>query len=209
MQDWVFDIVESTGLFGVFLLMLLETVFPPIPSEVIMPVAGVLAARGGMGLGGVILAGTAGAMAGNLFWYALARMIGLHRFRPLIERYGRWLTLDWPEVERAQGLFRRFGGPIVMIGRVLPTIRSVISIPAGVLRMRLIRFFVWSAVGTAAWSSGLAIAGWVLGRRFSNIEQFLGPLSTGIILLIVLIYIWRQATWHRRHVAADKPDVGE
>lgn len=201
MQNWVFDVVESAGLFGVFLLMLLETVFPPIPSEVIMPVAGVVAARGEMSLAGVIAAGTAGAMAGNVFWYAVARIIGIDRFRPLIERFGRWLTLDWPEVERAQGLFGRFGGPIVMVGRVIPTVRSVISIPAGIIRMNLGRFFIWSTIGTTVWSAGLAIAGWLLGRQFDSIEKFLGPISTAVIVLIVLTYVWRQATWSRRHKA--------
>lgn len=198
MDEWVFRLVEGGGAAGIFLLMLLETVFPPIPSEVIMPVAGVVAARGDISLPGVILAGTAGAMAGNLFWYLVARMIGLDRFRPLIERHGRWLTLDWPEVERAQQLFGRFGAAIVMVGRIIPTIRSVVSLPAGLIRMRLPSFLFWSTVGTAIWSSGLAIAGWVLGRQFEQIETYIGPISTGVIVLIVLIYIWRQLTWHRR-----------
>jgi len=199
MDEWVFELVEGGGLAGIFLLMLLETVFPPIPSEVIMPVAGVVAARGDLSLAGVILSGTAGAMAGNLFWYGVARMIGLHRFRPLIERYGRWLTLDWPEVERAQGLFTRFGAAIVGFGRMIPTIRSVVSLPAGLVRMRLPGFLVWSTIGTVIWSAGLAIAGWVLGRQFGEIERFIGPVSTGVIVLVVVIYIWRQLTWGRRH----------
>lgn len=163
-----------------------------------MPVAGVVAARGDISLLSVILAGTAGAMAGNLFWYLVARLIGLDRFRPFIERYGRWLTLDWPEVERAQQLFGRFGAAIVMIGRIIPTIRSVVSLPAGLIRMRLPSFLLWSTLGTAIWSSGLAVAGWVLGRQFEQIETYIGPISTGVIVLIVLIYIWRQLTWHRR-----------
>jgi membrane protein DedA with SNARE-associated domain len=204
MQNWVFDIVESAGPFGVFLLMLLETIFPPIPSEVIMPVAGVVAARGDMSLAAVIIAGTAGAMAGNLFWYVVARIIGIERFRPLIERHGRWLTLDWPEVERAQWLFGRFGGPIVMVGRIIPTVRSVISIPAGMLKMKLAGFFVWSTIGTIVWSAGLAIAGWLLGRRFENIEQFLGPISILVIVLIIAIYVWRQITWSRRNPPVAK-----
>ena len=208
MDEWVFQLVEGGGLAGIFLLMLLETVFPPIPSEVIMPVAGVVAARGDIPLVGVILAGTAGAMAGNFIWYLVARLIGLHRFRPFIERHGRWLTLDWPEVERAQELFGRFGGAIVMFGRVIPTVRSVVSLPAGLVRMRLPSFLVWSTVGTAVWSSGLAIAGWLLGRQFEQIETVIGPISTGVIVLIVAVYVWRQLTWNRRHrhAAAAPPE---
>lgn len=199
MDDWIFRLIDSGGLLGIFLLMLLETVFPPIPSEVIMPVAGLAAANGPLSLGGVIAAGTAGAMAGNLFWYLVARVVGLDRFRPLIVRYGRWLTIDWPDVERTQRLFGRFGGVIVMFGRVIPTIRSVVSLPAGLVRMRLASFLVWSTIGTAVWSSALAVAGWMLGRQLGRIEEIIGPVSTVVIVLIIAIYVWRQLTWHRRH----------
>src|SRR5687767_11161229 len=113
MNDWVIRLIDATGYAGVFLLMLLETVFPPIPSEVIMPVAGIRAANGPMSLGGVIASGTAGAMTGNLLWYLLARSVGLERFKTFIDRHGRWLTLDWYEVEKVQRAFGRFGAGIV------------------------------------------------------------------------------------------------
>ena len=199
MTDWVIRLIEQAGYFGVALLMFLETVFPPIPSEVIMPIAGVAAANGSMTLWGVIIAGTLGAMSGNFFWYVVARMIGVERFRPFIERHGRWLTLDWYDVEKAERLFGRFGPVLVGVGRMMPTIRSVISIPAGLLHMRLGTFLIWSAIGTAGWSSALAVTGYLLGRRFGEIDHILGPLSSAVIGLIVLTYIWRQLTWRRRH----------
>src|SRR3712207_4895580 len=105
MADWVIRLIDATGYGGVFLLMFLETVFPPIPSEVVMPVAGIRAAHGPMNLGGVVASGTAGAMAGNLVWYLVARWVGLARFRPFIERHGRWLTMDWCDVERVETMF--------------------------------------------------------------------------------------------------------
>ena len=199
MGDWVIRLIDQTGYVGIFFLMMAETVFPPIPSEVIMPVAGVRAAGGPMTLPGVIAAGTAGAMFGNFFWYLLARVIGMKRFRPFIESYGRWLTMDWPDVEKAERLFGRFGSLIVFFGRLLPTIRSIVSIPAGLLRMRLRSFLLWSTVGTVAWTSVLAIAGYWLGSEFDNVERVVGPVSSGIIALIVLAYIWRQLTWRKRH----------
>jgi len=199
MGDWTIRLIDQTGYVGIFLLMFLETVFPPIPSEVIMPVAGARAARGPLTLWGVIASGTAGAMLGNLFWYALARVIGMKRFRPFIESYGRWLTMDWDDVEKAEKLFGRFGGTIVSLGRMLPTIRSVISIPAGLLNMRLKSFFLWSTLGTTIWTAVLATAGWGLGMAFDDIEKILGPLSAAIIVLIVVAYVWRQLTWRRRH----------
>ena len=199
MSDWVIDLIEQTGYVGVFLLMFLETVFPPVPSEVIMPIAGLGAARGQMTLWGVILSGTGGAMFGNFFWYLLARVIGIDRFRPFIERHGRWLTLDWYDVEKAERLFGRFGGVVVGLGRMLPTIRSVVSIPAGLLHMRLKTFLVWSTIGTATWSSALAVAGYLLGQQFRDIEKVVGPLSAIVIGLIVAAYLWRQLTWRNRH----------
>jgi membrane protein DedA with SNARE-associated domain len=199
MSDWVIELIKQTGYIGVFLLMFLETVFPPVPSEVIMPIAGLSAARGDLTLWGVIVSGTAGAMFGNFFWYLLARVIGIERFRPFIERHGRWLTLDWYDVEKAERLFGRFGSIVVGVGRMLPTVRSVVSVPAGLLHMRLKSFLIWSTVGTAGWSSALALAGYLLGQQFSDIEKVIGPLSMGIIALIVGAYIWRQLTWRRRH----------
>jgi membrane protein DedA with SNARE-associated domain len=204
MSDWVIRLIDSTGYAGIFLLMLLETVFPPIPSEIVMPVAGLRAVEGPMSLAGVIAAGTAGAMAGNLFWYLLARWIGLHRFRRFIERRGRWLTMDWLDIERVERLFGRFGGIVVMFGRLLPTIRSVVSLPAGMVRMRLHIFLFWSTVGTAAWTAVLAAAGFVLGQNFDRVDEVIGPVSSGIVVLIVLAYVWRQATWHRRHLGEEE-----
>jgi membrane protein DedA with SNARE-associated domain len=138
-------------------------------------------------------------MFGNFFWYLLARVIGIERFRPFIEKHGRWLTLDWPDVEKSERLFGRYGGVVVGLGRMLPTVRSVVSIPAGLLHMRLKGFLLWSTIGTTAWSSALALAGYLLGQQFDDIEKVMGPLSAAVIGLIVLAYVYRQLTWRKRH----------
>ena len=198
MTDWVIRLIDGTGYAGVYLLMLLETVFPPVPSEVIMPVAGLRAANGPMSIGGVIAAGTGGAMTGNLFWYLVARWVGAGRLKRFVVRHGRWLALDWCDVEKIEKLFGRFGPWVVMLGRMLPTARTMISVPAGFLRMNLGRFFLWSAIGTAVWSAVLALTGYLLGMQFGQVEKIVGPISSGIIALIVLGYIWRQLTWDQR-----------
>jgi membrane protein DedA with SNARE-associated domain len=195
MSDWIVELIQQTGYLGVAFLMFLETVFPPIPSEVIMALAGLSASKGEMTLWGVILSGTGGAMLGNYFWYLVARVIGVERFRPLIERHGRWLTMDWAEVERGERLFARYGAAYVFFGRMLPTIRSLISIPAGLLKLRLSTFVIWSTLGTAGWTTILAVAGYQLGQNFGEIETYVGPVSTAIIVLIVLGYVWRLITW--------------
>ncbi len=195
MSDWIIRFVEETGYLGVAMLMFIETVFPPVPSEVIMSIAGMHAGQGKMSLPVVIAVGTSGAMLGNYFWYLVARLIGIDRLRTMIERYGRWLTLDWPEVERAQRLFNKHGAVIVCIGRMLPTLRSLMSIPAGLLRMKQSTFLIWSTIGTAGWTALLASAGWLLGRNFRNIEDFVGPISLIVIGGIIVAYVWRVITW--------------
>lgn len=195
MSDWIVNLIDQSGYLGVAFLMFLETMFPPIPSEVIMPIAGVHAARGDMSLGLVIASGTAGAMLGNYFWYLAARVIGVERFRPFIERFGRWLTIDWHEVERAEKLFGRYGSAFVFFARMLPTLRSLISIPAGLLHMRLSTFVIWSTIGTAGWTSLLALSGWMLGRNVDKVDNFVGPVSSAVIILIVAAYLWRVIFW--------------
>jgi membrane protein DedA with SNARE-associated domain len=191
MGDWVIRMIEQSGYLGVGFLMFLETIFPPIPSEVIMPVAGVAAARGDMSLGGVIAAGTAGAMLGNIVWYLAARALGIVRFKPLIDRYGRWITMNWEEVERAERWFRRNGTFFVFLGRMLPTVRSLVSVPAGLLKMRFKTFFLASTVGTLGWTSALAYAGYRLREEFTEVDAWLGPVSTAIIVTLAIGYLWR------------------
>ena len=196
MDDWIIRLVNDTGYLGVALLMFLETVFPPVPSEVIMTVAGVSAARGNMTFGGVVASGTAGAMLGNYLWFLLAIKFGKERLQRLLEKHGRWLTLHWTDVERGQNLFSKYGAIIVLLARMLPTFRSLISIPAGIFKMSHRRFLVFSAIGTAGWSAALAGAGYVLGSQFAGVEKILGPLSTAIIALIVISYFWRLWRWN-------------
>ncbi len=191
MSDWVIRLIEQAGLLGVGFLMFLETLFPPIPSEVIMPVAGLAAAKGKLGLGGVIASGTAGAMLGNIFWYLAARALGILRLKPFILRWGRWLTIEWHEIERAERLFGTRGWLIVGLGRLLPTIRSIVSVPAGLLKMRFLTFLVASTVGTAIWTALLAGAGFKLGEHYQDVDKWIGPLSNVIIVALVAAYGWR------------------
>jgi membrane protein DedA with SNARE-associated domain len=203
MDDWIIHLVNSTSYWGVAFLMFIETVFPPVPSEVIMTVAGVSAARGNMTLAGVVASGTCGAMVGNYLWFWLAIKFGPKRLKPFLAKYGRWLTLHWTDVERGQTLFSKYGAIIVLIARMLPTLRSLISIPAGIFQMSHLRFLLFSTIGTAGWSAALAGAGYALGSQFSDVEKILGPLSTGIIALIIVGYIWRLIRWKPKTAIPD------
>ena len=131
MASWIEAIVETTGVVGIGLLMLLENLFPPIPSELIMPLAGYTAAQGKANILLVILAGTVGSLAGGFFWYALGRWIGEERLKWLADRYGRWLTMSRADVDKADDWFDAHGHWAVLFGRLVPTVRTLISIPAG------------------------------------------------------------------------------
>lgn len=198
MDSWLTDLIEQTGYLGVAFLMFLETVFPPIPSEVIMSLAGFQATQGEMTLVGVITAGTAGAMFGNTFWYLVARAYGYERFKKLTTRHGRWLTINPAEVDHAQTWFDRWGAAAVGVGRIIPTARSLISVPAGILKMSLSRFFFYSLIGTAAWTAVLAAAGYALGKAYADAARFIDTVATVVMVLIVMIYVYRFATYDRR-----------
>ena len=146
MSDWVVRLIEQSGYLGVGFLMFLETIFPPIPSEVIMPVAGMAAAQGKMSLTLTIVSGTTGAMFGNIVWYLAARALGHDRLKPIVQRYGKWLTVNWRDVQRAHRWFDDHGVAMVFFGRLIPAIRSIISIPAGLLDMRFRNFFIASTL---------------------------------------------------------------
>ena len=194
MNNWVVGLIEQSGYLGVGFLMFLETIFPPIPSEIIMPVAGVTAAEGRLQLWLVVLAGTAGAMLGNIFWYLAARALGIQRLKPIIQKHGRWLTLNWREVQRAHDWMDRHGAAFVLLGRLLPTVRSLVSIPAGLLDMRFRTFLLASTVGTLAWSTILALAGFRLRSDFTEIDQYVAPAADAVLVLMVVVYLWRLLT---------------
>ena len=198
MFDWIASLIDAIGPWGVGLLMLLENVFPPIPSELIMPLAGFLAAQGKMGLVVAVVAGTLGSLAGASFWYAIGRAVGAERLRRWAEAHGRWLTLSPEDIDNAQHWFERYGSHAVFFGRLVPTVRTLISVPAGLARRPLPRFLLWSGLGSLLWTSLLAGAGYLLQARYDKVEHWINPLSTLVVAAIVLIYVWRVATWKRR-----------
>ncbi len=191
MTDWIIDLVDTMGYMGIIFLMFLENLFPPIPSEVIMPLAGFGAADGKYGLVFVIIASLAGTLAGALFWYALARRIGDERLRRWADRHGRWITLSGADIRKMENWFCRHGNWAVPLAHLVPGLRTLISIPAGVFAMPPVRFVLLSAVGAGVWTSALAVAGYLLGEGFEGVEKYLGPISTAIMAALLLYYLWR------------------
>ena len=191
MADWITGLIDDHGYPALAALMFLENIFPPIPSELIMPFAGYVVARGGIDPIGAVLAGSAGSLLGALAWYAIGYWLGAERVTALAKRHGRWLTISESDVDRAQRWFDRHGGAAVCIGRLIPAIRSVISAPAGIARMSATKFLLWSSIGTVAWTSLLTALGYFLGKRFTQVEAWLTPVSWAIVLLAVGGYVYR------------------
>lgn len=193
--DIIPDIIEKFGYLGVFLLMLFEAVFPPVPSEIIMPLAGAVAAKHSLTLWGVILSGTLGALLGAVFWFGIAWALGLDRFENFLLRYGRIFTLDERTIRHGRVLFEKYGGVIVGVGRLIPGVRSVISVPAGLVRMRTSTFILYSFAGYLLAVIGLTVAGYLLGARFPVVHQAMGPVSTAILAICLIVYFYRVLMW--------------
>jgi membrane protein DedA with SNARE-associated domain len=196
--EWISDAVERMGYAGVALFMFLENIFPPIPSEVIMPVAGFVAARGGMDFWLAVVVGSLASLVGAVVWYVVGRRIGERRLRAWVGAHGRWLALSVEDVDRAQEWFRRRGTAAVLIGRLVPAVRTFVSLPAGFARMSFARFLLLSAVGTFLWALALAWAGNVLEANYDRVEKFLSPATWIVLGAILVAYVWRVARWRRR-----------
>lgn len=189
------QLIERGGYAGILLLTFIETIFPPIPSELFMPMAGFVAARGPLTLPGVIACGTLGSLLGAWFWYALGRAIGASRMRDLAARHGRWLTLGPADIDRGQAWFDRHGGKTVLFGRMVPAIRSVISIPAGIAHMPVRRFLILSGLGSLIWTSLLMSAGYLLQDDYERVATWAAPVSNVVVGGLMLGYVWRLVTF--------------
>ncbi|HYO80817.1 MAG TPA: DedA family protein [Bryobacteraceae bacterium] len=191
MGEWIVEIVAKLGYVGVFLLTLLENIFPPIPSELVMPLAGYHAAQGRFGLVGAIAAGSAGSVLGTIAWYWLGRHIGEKRLRDWADRRGKWLTLDGDDIDSAAEWFHRRGIWAVFVCRLIPGLRTWISLPAGFSEMPMRQFLAPTILGTVLWTSALTVAGHLLGQNYNNIDGVLGTVSWVVIASIALMYVFR------------------
>jgi len=197
MSELILDIIRWGGYFGIFVLMALENVFPPVPSEIIMGFGGVLVARGDMAFWPLLLIGTAGTLVGNLFWYWLGFRWSEAQLRLFIGRYGRWLTFEWRDFTRARDTFLRHGDWIVFVLRFSPVLRTIVSLPAGLAGMKLSRFCALTFTGSLVWNGALILGGQALSGFLDDYE---GIVSMALIVTIVLgigYYVYRVATWKR------------
>ena len=189
MSAWVLGIMAKFGYFGIIFAMFAENIFPPIPSEVIMPAAGFAAAKGDLSIILVIIAGTLGAVLGALPLYYVGRVFDEPRLVAFTEKYGKYLFVKPADITAANAWFDKHGKMAVFFGRMVPGVRSLISIPAGMNRMALLPFLALTALGASIWTAILALAGYYLGQNYDAVAGMLAPYSKAIGILIVVAVI--------------------
>lgn len=185
LAQWVQDVIESLGYLGVALLVIAENLFPPIPSEIVLPFAGFVARRGDGSVVVMVIASTVGSVVGALVLYAIAAAIGPERIHAFVVRFGKWFGVKESDMVRAEEWFDRRSNVAVLVGRCVPLIRSLVSIPAGFRRMRFSSFVVLTAIGSAVWNVALIGAGAALGDQWDRVGDYVGIFQWIVILAIV------------------------
>jgi membrane protein DedA with SNARE-associated domain len=188
---WVQDVIGAWGALGLVFLLFLENLFPPIPSELILPLAGFLVGREELGWVQALVGSTTGSLLGAYVLYGLGRWGG----RPLVLRFGRGLRVTERELDRAERWFDRFGSAVVLFARMLPGARSVVSIPAGTLQMPLGRFTVLTVAGSALWNTLLIGAGYLLGENWSRVEGAVGSISNVLVVIVLISVVGLTIRW--------------
>ena len=188
--SWVTDVVEELGYIGLLLMIALENVFPPIPSEIVLPLAGFLTGQGRMWFPGAVLAATLGSLLGALILYYAGYYFGERRVRAMVRKFGRWVMVSEGDIDKANDWFDRHDRKAVLFGRMFPVVRSLISIPAGIRRMPMTRFLIYTALGSAVWNTTLIGIGWILGDNWEEVEQYVGYLQYLVILAVLAGIVW-------------------
>lgn len=198
--EWVISVIETLGYLGLTVLVALENVFPPIPSELILPLAGFLTGQDRLSFPLVLVATTLGSLLGALLLYGIGMAAGQRGIRRLFERYGHWALLTSEDLTRAENWFDRYGPVAVFIGRLVPVVRSLVSIPAGYRRMPLGQFLLLTGFGSALWNGALVSLGWALGENWRQIEEYVAWLQYLVIAavaLLILRFVWQRLRGRR------------
>jgi membrane protein DedA with SNARE-associated domain len=202
LANWVQDVINQFGYLGVALLVVIENVFPPIPSEIVLPFAGFVAQQGASAVNatagaaqsdttvvGMMIAATVGSVVGALILYFVSAAIGPERLRGFVERFGKWFGVKSSDLVRAEEWFDRRSSAAVLVGRCVPLIRSIVSIPAGFRRMKLTSFVVLTAIGSAVWNIALIGAGAVLGDQWERVGEYVGVFQWLVIAAVLLLLL--------------------
>ncbi|WP_434685572.1 DedA family protein [Pseudanabaena minima] len=188
MQEWITNTMNSLGYLGIGLLMFLENLFPPIPSELIMPLAGYTATFPNTQIQVIpaIAAGVIGTILGAIPWYYAGLILGQQRLQLLAGRYGKWIGISGEDIEKSANWFQKHGTKAVLFGRLVPGIRTLISIPAGISKMPVVPFFLYSTIGTIGWVTLLTYAGYFLGKNYKLVEDYIDVITKVVVFGVLL-----------------------
>ncbi|AIQ53890.1 DedA family protein [Paenibacillus sp. FSL R7-0331] len=201
MKTWITDFMEQFGYLGIMMMLALENIFPPIPSEIILPFGGFMTTTSDMTIPGVLIAATAGSLLGAVVLYWVGRMLDVSRLERIVERWGGWLRISAKDIRRADAWFDKYGYWTVLFCRMIPLVRSLISIPAGMSGMKFGQFMLFTTIGTLGWNTLLILLGAALGESWEDIAGYMDTysnvvyiaLAAGIVLLGILFFRRRQA----------------
>nr|WP_216367838.1 DedA family protein [Geobacillus sp. DSP4a] len=201
-QAWITDFMEQFGYIGIFLMIALENIFPPIPSEVILPFGGFMTTYTSLTVPGVIVAATAGSIVGAIVLYGIGRLLSVERLERIVDRWGGWLRVKPEDISKANRTFQRYGVWAVFLGRMIPLVRSLISIPAGMSKMN-IWLFVWlSVLGTLIWNTLLISIGAALGQSWEKVSEVIGMYAEVVYVIIaIIILVAAVRFWKRRRAS--------
>ncbi len=191
MAESILSFITEYGYAAVFFLMVLENIFPPIPSEVVLPFIGYSAAEGNLHFGLALIVATIGSLVGTLFWFAVGWLVPLPRLERFFKRFGGYVAIEHKDFVHAVAFFTRYEKLVVFFGRLMPGVRSVISIPAGVVRMDPKTFLSLSAAGTFLWNTLLMSGGYIILDDYSIVEQYMEPVADFIIYTFILLYVFQ------------------
>lgn len=204
MSDAILQFLSSGGYGSVFLLMVAENIFPPIPSEVVLPFIGHLAATGELALVPAVVVATLGAVFGTALWFVLGWVVAVPVLERFFDRYGGYVAISTKDFRCAACFFERHQSSAVFFGRMIPTVRSVISIPAGSVRMSPVRFLLLTCAGTAIWNTVLICLGYYVFNDYHVAEKYMGPIGNVIIVIFTLLYIFQVIRFvARKHAVRD------
>ena len=202
LTEWIISIMEQLGYLGIALLMFLDNIFPPIPSEIIMPSAGYSASQGQLLLVGVIIAGCIGSLISAAILYWIGYKFNHDSIFRFVDRYGKYLFIKSNDVKKSLDWFEQYGHRIVFFGRMIPAVRSLISIPAGMSHMPFWKFMFFSSLGTIIWTTFLACVGFYFGENQALMQNIFSQVSYFIIIIVIAIIIW---ILYRRHKHKNRP----
>ncbi|NNH77576.1 DedA family protein [Acinetobacter sp. ANC 5380] len=202
LTEWIISIMEQLGYLGIALLMFLDNIFPPIPSEIIMPSAGYSASQGELLLVGVIIAGCIGSLVAAAILYWIGYKFNHDSIFRFVDRYGKYLFIKSPDVKKSLDWFEHYGHRIVFFGRMIPAVRSLISIPAGMSHMPFWKFMFYSSLGTIIWTTFLACVGFYFGENQALMQNIFSQVSHFIIIVVIAMIIW---ILYRRHQGKNRP----